>query len=127
MRIAALDALAAWGFMFGERDPLGLRSDSADMSDEVARIEFDIDLVFGLADFHPPPDPGDRYRVANGVHRDVSFHVHRALMQAIHFGNPRWQRFQMHAFDREQLARHRADMFLVSGVDLVAPLACLLI
>jgi hypothetical protein len=31
----------------------------------------------------------ERNRVANRVHRDVSFHVHRALVQAIHFGNPR--------------------------------------
>jgi hypothetical protein len=32
---------------------------------------------------------------------NVSFHVHRALMQAIHFGNPRRQRFEMHALHRE--------------------------
>ena len=97
------------------------------MRDDVARIQFDLDLVPGLAHFHAPPDPGDRNRVANGVHRDVSFHVHRALMQAIHFGNPRRQRFQMQALDREQFARHGADMFLVSRVDAVAPLARLLI
>ncbi len=48
-------------------------------------------------------------------------------MQTIHFRNPRRQRFQMHAFDGEQFARDGADMFLVSRVDAVAPLACLLI
>src|SRR6266446_4229159 len=33
----------------------------------------------------------------------------------------------MQALDREQFARHGADMCLVGGVDAVAPLACLLI
>src|SRR5216683_7039428 len=33
----------------------------------------------------------------------------------------------MQALDREEFARHGADMFLVGGVDAVAPLACLLI
>src|SRR5260370_59057 len=38
------------------------------------------------------------------------------------FGNPRRQRFQMQRFDGVQLTRNRADMFLVSRVDLIAPL-----
>src|SRR6266705_2932315 len=67
------------------------------MCDEMARIQFDVDLVSGLAHFHAPPNPGDRDRVANGVHRNVSFHVHGALMQTIDFGNPRRQWFQLHA------------------------------
>jgi hypothetical protein len=29
------------------------------MSDQVARIQFDLDLVPSLARFHPPPDPED--------------------------------------------------------------------
>src|ERR1700693_829933 len=33
----------------------------------------------------------------------------------------------MQALDGEEFARHGADMFLVGGVDAVAPLACLLI
>src|SRR5260370_35102475 len=33
----------------------------------------------------------------------------------------------MQALDREEFARHGADMFLVGGGDAVAPLACLLI
>jgi hypothetical protein len=48
-------------------------------------------------------------------------------MQAVHFGNPRRQRFQMQALDRKQLARHGADMFLVGRVDLIAPLARLVV
>ena len=48
-------------------------------------------------------------------------------MQPIDFRNPRRQRFQMQSLDREQFARHRADMFLVSRVDFVAPLPRLLI
>jgi hypothetical protein len=48
-------------------------------------------------------------------------------MQTIHFRNPGRQRFEMHALHCEQFARHRADMLLVSRVDLVAPLARLLV
>src|SRR5205814_7335740 len=83
--------------------------------------------VSRLANLHAKPDPGDRNRVTNRVHRDVSFYVHRALMQAIHFGNPRWGRLEMHAIHREQFARHGADMFFVRRVDFVAPLTRLLV
>src|SRR6202167_2051195 len=113
--------------MFGECDPLCLWSHGADMRDQVARIQLDLDLVPSLARLYAPPDPRDWNRVANGVHRDIPFHVHCALMQAIHFGDPRRPWFQMHAFDCEELARHGADMFLVSRVDAVAPLPRLLI
>src|SRR5271166_3791221 len=43
-------------------------------------------------------------------------------MQSVDLRNPRWQRFQMQPLDCEQLTRNRADMFLVSRVDLIAPL-----
>src|ERR1039458_2013057 len=49
------------------------------MRDQVARIQFDLDFVPSLAHLHPPPDPGDRNRVTDGVHRDISLHVYRAL------------------------------------------------
>jgi hypothetical protein len=35
------------------------------------------------------------------MHRHVAFHVHRALMQPVDFGNPRRQRLQMQLFDSE--------------------------
>ena len=113
--------------MFGQSDPLVRGSHRADMRDQVARIQFDHDLVPGLADFHAPSDPGDRNRIAQGVHRNVSFHVYRALMQAVHFGNPCRQRFEMQALDRKQFARHGADIFLVSRVDFIAPLTRLVV
>jgi hypothetical protein len=78
--------------MFGEGDALRWWSQGADMGNGVARVEFDLELVPSLAHFHAPPDPGDRNRVANGVHGDVPFLVHRARMQAIHFGDPCRQR-----------------------------------
>ena len=105
MRIASLDAFPARQPMRGERDPLLLWSQGANMRDQVARIQFDLDLALGLAHFHPPPDPRDGNRVANGMQGDISFHVHRALMQTIHFRNPRRQRFQMQPLDGEQFAR----------------------
>src|ERR1022692_3714001 len=98
-------------------------SEAASAPSALARIQFDLDLVSGLAHLHPPPNPGDRNGVANGVHRDISFHVDRALVQTVHFGNPRRQRFQVQALDREQFPRHGPDIFLVSRVDAVAPLA----
>src|SRR6266478_562830 len=113
--------------MCGQRDPLRLWSHGADMGDEVTRIELDLDLVLGLANLHPPPNPGNRNGVANGVHGHVSFYVHRAWMQPINGGNPRRQWLEMRALDREQFARHGADMFLVGRVDAVAPLPRLLI
>src|SRR6266851_2476047 len=93
MRVAALDAFPARRPMFSEGDALGRRSQDADMGGDVARVEFDLELVSGLAHFHGAADPGDRNRVANGVHRNISFHVDRAQMQAIDFGNPRRQWF----------------------------------
>jgi len=105
MRIGPLDTFSARGLMPGERDPLMLWRQGADMRDEVARSKLDLDLVPGLAHFHAPPDPGDRNRVANGMHRDISFNVHRALMQTIHFRNPRRQRFQVPSLEGEQFAR----------------------
>src|ERR1035438_768881 len=125
--MASLDALPAWRPMFGESDPLVRRSHRADMRDQVARIEFDHDLVPGFADLYVPANPGDRNRIAKRVHRHVPLHVHRALMQTVHFGNPRRQRFEMQALDREQFAGHGADMFLIGRVDLIAPLARLVV
>src|SRR6266487_1773728 len=43
-------------------------------------------------------------------------------MQPVDFWYPCRQRLQMQPLDCEQLPRHRADMFLVSRVDLIAPL-----
>ena len=113
--------------MFRQRDPLLLRGESADMRDNVPRVQFDLDLVPGLAHLHPPPDPGHRNRVANGVYRYVAFHIHRALMQTIHFRNPRRQSFQMQPLHRVELARDSADVFLVGRIDTVAPLPRLLV
>src|ERR1035437_9951443 len=43
-------------------------------------------------------------------------------MQPVDFWNPRRQRLQMQSLDCVQLTGNRADMFLVSRVDLIAPL-----
>src|ERR1700736_3682186 len=43
-------------------------------------------------------------------------------MQTVDLRNPRRQRLQMQPLDGKQLTRNRADMFLVSRVDLIAPL-----
>ena len=74
--------------MRGERDALRKRRHCTRMRDDMARIHFDLDLVPCLTHLYPMPDPGDWHRVANRVHRNVAFHVHRALMQTIHFRNP---------------------------------------
>ena len=89
--------------------------------------QLNLDLVLGLAHLHAAADPVHRNRVAVGVQRDIAFDVHHALVQPVDLGNPGRQRLQVQPLDREQLAGNRADMFLVRGVDLVAPLARLLI
>jgi hypothetical protein len=81
-----------------------------------------LDLVLGLAHLHAAADPIHRDRIAVAVQRDIPFDIDQPLMQPVDFRNPCRQRFQMQPLDREQLTRNRADMFLVSGVDLVAPL-----
>src|SRR5215471_11164926 len=48
-------------------------------------------------------------------------------MQAVDLRNPRRQRLQLRPLHGEELARHRTKVLLVCGVDLVAPLPCLLI
>src|SRR5208282_6594372 len=53
--------------------------------------------------------------------------VHQALVQPIDLRNPGGQRLQVQSLHREELAGNRTEMFLVGGVDLVAPLARLLI
>ena len=87
--------------MGGERDPLLQRRQRALMGDDVALVEFDFQFVPRLANLRATHDPGDRHRVTNGVHRDVAFHVHRALVQTVRLGNPRRQRLQVQPFDRE--------------------------
>jgi hypothetical protein len=86
-------------------------------------FQLDLDPVARLANVHAPSDPGDRNRVTNGVHRDITFRVGGAPVQPIHFRDPCRQRFQVQSFDGEQLSRHGAKMLLISGVHLVAPLA----
>jgi hypothetical protein len=42
---------------------------------DMARVEFDLDSVLGLANLHAPSDPGDRNRVTSGVHRDITLRM----------------------------------------------------
>jgi len=100
---------------------------NAAMSDQLAGIELNLDLVFGLSHLHAAPNPLQRDRVPVGVECDIAFHVHHALVQAVDLGNPRWQRFHLWPFHREQLTGDGTDMFLICGVDFVAPLPRLLI
>src|SRR2546426_9966783 len=97
------------------------------MRDDVAWIKLDFDLVLGFADFDAPADPGDRNRVTAGVQGDVAFDIGDALMQSVDLRNPDRERFGMRAFDGEQFAGYRTDVFFVGAVDAIAPLAAWLI
>src|SRR5450432_3778607 len=97
------------------------------MSNQVSRIEFDLDLVPGVADLHPASDPGERHRVTQRVYCNVALTIHRALQQTVHFGNPHRQWFESRTLDCEQFTRYSANVFLVSRVDLVAPLTRLVV
>ena len=92
------------------------------MRHDVARIELDVDLVFGFADFDAASNPRHGNRVAAGVQRDVAFDIDDAFMKPVDFRNPGRERFQMQALDGEQLARNGADVFFVSAVDAITPL-----
>ena len=97
------------------------------VGNKVAGVELDLHLVLGFAHLHPAADPGHRHRITIAVQGDVTFDIHQAFLQPVDLGNPDRQRSQMPLLDGEQLAGHGAEMFLVSGVDAVAPLAGLLI
>src|SRR5262249_46713971 len=95
--------------------------------DDVARIELDFEFGLGLADFDAAADPSDRDRVAAGGQSDVAFDIDDPFMKPVDLRNPDWERFQMQAFDGEQLAGNSAEMFFVRAVDAITPLAGLLI
>src|SRR5664279_2695329 len=122
MWIGSRASLAAWRTMLGQQDSLLLGFGDAPVRDQAAGIELNLDLVLGLAYLHAPADPVHRDRIAVAVQRDISFDIHQALLQPVDFRNPCRQRFQMQPLDCKQLSRNRADMFLVSRVDLIAPL-----
>src|SRR5229473_6762585 len=122
MRIGPRLPLAARRTMLGQQDSLVLGLGNAPVRDHTASIELNLDLVLGLTHLHAAADPVHRDRIAVAVQRDIPFDIDQALMQPVDFRNPRRQRLQMQPLDGEQLTRNRADMFLVSRVDLIAPL-----
>src|SRR5450755_93689 len=122
MWIGSRASLAAWRSMLGQHDSLLLGFGDAPVSDQAAGIELNLDLVLSLAHLHAAADPIHRDRIAVAVQRHIPFDIDQPLLQPVDFWNPRRQRLQMQPLDGEQLTRNRADMFLVSRVDLIAPL-----
>jgi hypothetical protein len=49
------------------------------VSDQLAGIQLDLDLVFGLAHLHTASNPFQQ-DLPVGVERDITFHVHHALV-----------------------------------------------
>ena len=97
------------------------------VSHQVAGIELNLDFVLRFAHLHAAADPVQGDRVAVGVQSDVALDVHQARVEPVDFRNPDGQWLQVQPFHGEELARDGPEMFLVGGVDLVAPLARLLI
>ena len=122
MRIGTRRPLAARRPVLAERDTLVLGFGDAPVRHQAAGVELNLDLVLGLAHLHAAADPVHWNRIAVAVQRDIPFDIHQALMQPVDFRNPRRQRLQMQPLDCVQLTRNRADVFLVSRVDLIAPL-----
>src|SRR5437764_7955165 len=127
MRVGPRVSLAARWTMLGQHHSLVLGFGNAPMRDQAAGIELNLDLVLGLAYLHAAADPVHRNRVPVAVQRDIPFDIDQSLMQPVDFRNPHRQWFQVQSLDGEQLARNRADVFLVSRVDFVAPLPCPLV
>src|ERR1700692_234645 len=123
MWIGSRASVAPWRTVFGPHDSLLFGFGDAPVRDQTVGIELNLDLVLSLAYLHTPADPVHRDRIAVAVQRDISFDIHQALLQPVDFRNPRQQRLQMQPLDCKQLTRNRADMFLVSRVDLIAPLS----
>src|SRR5579864_4739998 len=127
MRIGPRVSVAAWWPVLGDHHLLVLGFSDTPVCHQAAGIQLNLDLVLGLAHLHAAADPIHWGRIAVAVQRDVSLDIHQSLMQPVNFWNPRWQRLQMQPLDCEQLTWNRANMFLVSRVDLIAPLPCPLI
>src|SRR4029077_7312070 len=122
MWIGSRVSLAARRAVLGQHNSLLLGFGDAPVSDQAAGIELNLDLVLSLAHLHATADPVYWDRIAVAVQRHIPFDIDQALLQAVDFRNPRRQRLQMQPLDGEQLTGNRADMFLVSRVDLIAPL-----
>src|SRR6202034_1434347 len=122
MRIGPRVSLAARRTMLGQHHSLVLSFGNAPVRDQTAGIELNLDLVPGLAHLHAAADPVHRNRVPVAVQCDIPFDIDQPLMQPVDLRNPYRQWFQVHSLDGEQLTRNRADVFLVSRVDFVAPL-----
>ena len=123
MGIAAFDAFPTRRAVFEQSDALLSGFGNAAVGDDTAEIELDFDLIFGFAHLDTATNPGDWHGIAIRVQRDVSFHIHDALMKPVYLGNPGGQRFQMRLFGGKQLARNGAEMFFVCRIDAIAPLA----
>jgi hypothetical protein len=106
----------------GQHHSLVLGFGDAPMRDQAPGIELNLDLVLGLSHLYAAADPVHRDRIAVAIQRDIPFDIDQPLMQSVDFRNPCRQRFQMQPLNCEQLTRNRADMFLISRVDFVAPL-----
>ena len=122
MRIGTRVPLAARRPVLGQQHSLVLGFGDAAMRDQAPGVELNLDLVPGLAHLHAAADPVHRDRIPIAVQRHISFDIDQALMQPVDFRNPRRQRLQVQPFDGVQLTRNRADVLLVSRVDLIAPL-----
>src|ERR1700693_4795801 len=122
MWIGPRASLPSWRTMLGQRDSLLLGFGDAPVRDQAAGIELNLDLALRLAYLHTAADPVYRDRIAVAVQRHIPFDIDQALLQPVDFRNPRRQRLQMQPLDGKQLTRNCTDMFLVSRVDLIAPL-----
>lgn len=49
------------------------------VSDDIAHIELNLDLVLGFPDLHATTDPGHGHRVAVAVQGHIAFNVHRII------------------------------------------------
>ncbi len=92
-----------------------------------ARPAIDFNLVFGLAHFDVTSDEVGGGGIAIAVDRDEPFHIYQALVEEIDGRRPDRQRLQVRSFGGEQLARAGLEIVAETGIDLVAPLAGLLV
>src|SRR5712671_3026802 len=108
--------------MRSQRDALLLGFGDTIVDHDVSGIELDLDFAAGFADLNPSASPGVGNRVPVGMQSDIAFDVDDAFVKTVDLRNPGRQWLQARLFQGKQFAGNGVKVFLVSGVDAIAPL-----
>src|SRR5215469_2167397 len=103
------------------------RLEDALVCSDQSRPPVNFNALFGLTHFDMASNEVVGYGIAVGIDRDVSLHIHQALMEKVDRSHPDRQRLQVGLFNGKQLARTGLEIIAELRVDLIAPFARLTI